>query len=87
MFGKPGGAVGFAIYLDQLDSLSQPRREYDVDVLLVCGERDGVSVARAVQKLRLKGRSVLAVSRLPENGTSWREAVNIEDIISEDKTN
>ena len=41
----------------------------------------------AVQKLRLKGRSVLAVSRLPENGTSWREAVNIEDIISEDKTN
>lgn len=85
-FGKPGGAIGFAIYLDLLDLLPQPKREYDVDVLLVCGEHDGVSVARAVQRLRLEGKSVLAVSRVPENGITWREAVKIEGIMPEDKT-
>ncbi|HOA85175.1 MAG TPA: hypothetical protein PKN17_04025, partial [Bacillota bacterium] len=73
-------------YLDLLDLLPQPKREYDVDVLLVCGEHDGVSVARAVQRLRLEGKSVLAVSRVPENGITWREAVKIEGIMPEDKT-
>jgi ATP phosphoribosyltransferase regulatory subunit len=84
-FGKPGGAVGFAIYLDQLEALPEVKREYDVDVLLVTGMADGICVARAVQRLTMKGKSVLAVSALTDNMPRCREVVRIETVCPEEK--
>lgn len=84
-FGKPGGAVGFAIYLDQLEALPETKREYDVDVLLVTGQADGIGIARAVQKLTGCGKSVMAVGALTENLPRCREVVKIEEVMPEEK--
>lgn len=58
--GKRGGAVGFAVYLDQLERF-EPRRDYDVDILLLYDEgADPLEVRRAVRRLQADGRSVRA---------------------------
>ena len=56
--GKTGGAVGFAVYLDQLERLDG-EREFDVDVLLVYRPADSpAAVARRAAQLRQEGASV-----------------------------
>lgn len=60
-FGKSGGAVGFAIYLDLLDAIPELPGEYDIDLLLVAGEGvDDRSLAAAVKAQIALGRSVTA---------------------------
>ncbi len=83
-FDKPGGAVGFAIYLDRLSSLPEPKSQYDVDILLVTQECDGAEVARAVEKLRRSGRSVMAVRKISKGGPRCREIVYIEKMKDSD---
>lgn len=63
--GKNSGAVGFAVYLDTIESLLHESSEYDVDTVLLYG--DGQSPAEllsAVEALQAEG-SVLAVRTLP----------------------
>lgn len=58
--GKHSGAIGFAVYLDQLERLTQsPRR--DVDALLLYDEdEDPKQVLQAVKLLRANGKTVRA---------------------------
>jgi ATP phosphoribosyltransferase regulatory subunit len=79
-FGKPGGAVGFAIYLDQLEALPESKKDFDVDTVLITGEADGVRIAHVVQKLIAEGKSVLAVRELTENCPRCREIIEIDNM-------
>ncbi len=59
--GKKAGAIGFAVYLNLLERLFDPGKQFDVDVLL-CYEEDTppTEVSRAVKRLSLAGYSVRA---------------------------
>lgn len=57
--GKNAGAVGFALYLDELERLPAPKRQYDVDVLLLAEEdADAAGLLREVQGMTEKGERV-----------------------------
>ena len=68
---KKSGAIGFALYLDRLESLVSPRKEFDVDALLLYGEENTpTEILAVVQKLTDQGLSVLAQKSIPERLTS-----------------
>ena len=56
--GRTGGAIGFALYLDLLEQLPEPKAGYDVDVLLLYD--DPADAAREVAKLTAAGKTVSA---------------------------
>jgi len=60
-FGRRDGAIGFAVYLDQLEQLTAPAATFDADVLLLYGP--GIppeALAGTVRELTEAGLSVLA---------------------------
>lgn len=64
--GKACGGIGFAIYLDLIESISE-KSEYDVDVLLVYGEGTSPEeIAAAVFEYTNSGLSVRAERSIPE---------------------
>ncbi|MBR5287419.1 MAG: ATP phosphoribosyltransferase regulatory subunit [Clostridia bacterium] len=57
--GRMGSAVGFAVYLDQLERLSQEKTAFDVDVLIeLNGTADPVAAANAAKAYIDQGLSV-----------------------------
>ena len=65
--GRQAGAVGFALYMDLLERLSDETSPYDVDtVLLYDDAADAAALAREVRRLSADGRSVLAQRAIPE---------------------
>ena len=65
--GKPGRAVGFAVYLDLLERLDAAPRGYDADtVLLYDNGADPAVLGAAVRELQKDG-SVLACRAVPES--------------------
>ena len=61
------GAIGFAVYTDELERLGEAAGEYDVDTVLLYPENAPASaIFRKTQELMAKGIQVLALSRLPE---------------------
>lgn len=57
--GKEGGAIGFAVYLDELGRFLAQKTEHDVDVLLVyCPEADLSDVASRAQALTAEGKTI-----------------------------
>lgn len=72
--GKPGGAVGFAVYLDQLERLDTDE-ECDVDVLLLYAPGDDLAaVVRQADALAAQGRTVRTARSAPP-GLRCREQV------------
>lgn len=58
-FGKRGGAIGFAVYLNLLKDLTRGSREYDVDVLLLYDDTtDPRALALQADALVGSGKSV-----------------------------
>ena len=75
--GKNCGAIGFAVYPDQLERLYADDRKYDVDaVLLYSDGTDPVSVSRAVRRLTDMGISVSAQKSLPEK-LRYRQVIRL----------
>ena len=72
--GKPGGAVGFALYLDRLNMLVKEAREYDVDVILLYEEKDAgdPALAEAAERIRAGGESLLTERVVPAGMTCRR---------------
>ena len=76
--GKPSGAIGFAIYLDMLEELSQQSREYDVDVLVVLGEGASLdSIIALKKKLTEQGLSV-SVQKAPPTKLRYKEIIKLD---------
>lgn len=66
LFGKDAGAVGFAIYLDELTKGRMPASEYDVDALLIYDEETpAADVFKAVKNLQKEGLTVRAETEPP----------------------
>ncbi len=64
--GRQAGAIGFALYLDLLEDLATPAREYDVDVLVVYDEATSpAALANTVRDLVADGRSVSTQRTVP----------------------
>ena len=65
--GKKSRAIGFAVYLDLLEDLPYEREEFDVDVILVYGEKDSVNdIKTAADRLIAEGKSVSVQRCVPE---------------------
>lgn len=70
IMGKKCGAIGFAIYPDEFDRLFIEQREYDVDVVLLYGDKtDANEILQKVKILTEKGKTVTALKKLPTNVT------------------
>ena len=71
---RGSGAVGFAVYLDQLERL-EDGGAYDVDVLLLYGPGDSpAAVAGRAGELLAQGKSVRTEREAPQ-GLRWRELI------------
>ncbi len=76
-FGKEGGGIGFALYLDEVARLLARPTGWDVDVLLLYEERDRpAAVLKAVDALREKGQRVMAAKR-PQKGLKAGETLRL----------
>ena len=61
-------AIGFAVYLDEIESILSNDNLYDVDVLVEYGNsKDIALINKTVNDLTDKGLSVLAVKSAPQN--------------------
>lgn len=66
--GRQGGAIGFAVYLDQVQRLLATQRGYDADVLLLYdGDCPPASVAAAANAILASGKTVRVEREIPEN--------------------
>ena len=71
--GREGGAIGFAVYLDQFQRLLAPQRGYDADVLLLYdGGQPPASVAAAANAILASGKTVRVEREIPD-GFRYRE--------------
>lgn len=76
---KRSGAIGFALYLDRLEALVSPRREFDVDALLLYEQEcSPAEILSAVQDLTAKGLCVLAQKSIPERLT-YRQLLKLTE--------
>ncbi len=65
--GKQGGAIGFAVYMDQLERFNAAQDDVDVDVLLLYDSRtDPRRLAEQAEALRQTGASVRIGRTIPE---------------------
>ena len=72
--GKPGGAIGFAVYLDQLERLDNDTT-YDIDVLLLYGPDDDPAAVSQMAKMLLdQGRTVRMERHIPQE-LRYRECI------------
>jgi ATP phosphoribosyltransferase regulatory subunit len=77
--GRRDRAIGFAVYLDELERLLERPREYDADAVLLYG--DGAAPAQveaAARRLRAEKGSVLCAGSVPAGGR-YREIWKLED--------
>lgn len=76
--GKKSGAIGFAVYLDLIDELDDEIEEYDVDVVVLYGEKTSLEkISQAVNQVKESGESVVAVKKLPEK-LKYRRLVTLD---------
>jgi ATP phosphoribosyltransferase regulatory subunit len=71
--GHKSGAIGFAVYLDELERLPLPPKEYDIDVWVeAVANEDAAGLLAAVRRLTAEGLSVRVADELPAELTYRR---------------
>ena len=77
--GRTSKAIGFALYLDLLESLDKTKSEYDVDVLLVYNAQSSLKEVMAKKtELIAQGKSVSAQMSIPKK-LRYKEIVDIRE--------
>ena len=70
---RKSAAIGFAVYLDMLERLTDSAPAYDVDVLLLYdADTDPLALFEAMERFHKDGKTVLAETCAPE-GLKWKE--------------
>ncbi len=65
--GKKSGAIGFAVYLDELENLSDGNEKYDADVVVLYDDNTDIKkVVSEVQKIIKGGESVFTTKNSPD---------------------
>lgn len=76
--GRSGQAIGFAVYMDQLERFGLQEKEHDVDVLLLYSpDSDPRQVAVQAEELRRSGKSVRVEHSAPA-GLRYRECMEVK---------
>ena len=76
--GKPGQAIGFAVYLDQLERFEPQEKAYDVDTLLLySGSCDPRLVSAKAEELRRSGKTVRVERSVPA-GLRFKDCVEVK---------
>ncbi len=66
--GKNAKGIGFAVYLDQLERLDTKGRDFDVDTVILYGDKeDPAALTKAAGQISADGRSVLLLQQIPED--------------------
>ncbi len=77
--GRKSGAIGFAVYLDMLERLSDDMSEYDVDaVVLYDDSTDMAALCDALKLFGANGQSVMAQKAVPDN-IKYRQLLKIKE--------
>lgn len=64
--GKKGSAIGFAVYLDELERFKEKPLQYDIDAVII--DNGDISVVfDLIEKLSKNGESVKVCKKLPSN--------------------
>ena len=75
--GRRSNGVGFALYLDLLEGLSTEKESYDVDVLVIYGEKTSPrDLSARIRALRSEGKRVTAQRAIPER-LRYREILTL----------
>lgn len=75
--GNNNGAIGFAVYLDEIDRLFKTEKEFDVDVLIVYDNASDVrKVLEKVNELVSEGKTVNAVKTVNQN-VAYKEMIKM----------
>ncbi len=75
--GKPFGAIGFAITLNELERLRKKKPEYDADVLVLYDEEtDMKELVKRRRTIEMEGKTVL-VQRKVEGNRVFKESINL----------
>lgn len=82
-FGKQQNAIGFALYLGELDRVLHTQNEYDTDLLLIYGEAPSTQVIKAVESLKLSYNSIRAEKAIPSE-IKAKKIINISDLEVQD---
>lgn len=79
LLGKKVEAIGFALYLNEINRIAEQKILYDVDAVVIypCGE-NVVTIAEAVQKLQKEGLGVRAEKTVPSN-VRYRDLYRLEN--------
>lgn len=77
--GKKVDAIGFALYLNEINRVAQEKKSYDVDAVLLYDCKEGAAaVAKAARQLQKQGLSVRAEKAEPEN-IRYRQLYRLQD--------
>ncbi len=77
--GRTSGAIGFAVYLDQLDNFLSERKAFDVDVILLYDDDSDLALLKDMtQTYRKKGLSVSVQKQAPKK-LSCRQLVKFNN--------
>ena len=77
--GRRACAIGFAVYLDEVERLFDSGSAYDVDCILLYGEGDDIQkIQQLVSKYAGEGKSIMAQKSLPEK-IRYRELLRLTE--------
>ena len=80
-FKRKDRAIGFAVYLDELEKILNVNPQYDVDVALeYADETDVVKINKAVKSITDGGESVFACAKAP-CGLKYKRLVQLKEIL------
>ena len=74
--GRKSKAIGFAVYLDEIERLNEDKEEFDVDVAVQYGQISIEKVNVTVSKLIGEGKTVFAGKTIPET-VKYRQLLTI----------
>lgn len=78
--GKSACAIGFAVYLDELESLCAGGKQFDADVLLIYNENDPADrVLEAVSGITAGGESVFA-GKCDDGSVKYKRLVRLSEV-------
>lgn len=79
-FGKAKNAIGFALYLGELDRALNTTEEFDTDLLLIYGDAPSWQVVKAVETLKASCDSIRAEKNIPV-GIKAKKTIYIAEVI------
>lgn len=73
---RKSSAIGFAVYMDLLERLTEDAREYDVDTVLLYEDEPIAEINAAADALMAQGKTVAVYRQIPD-GLRYREAKTV----------